>query len=76
MVVRPQTFGIPMHRVCHDLLDGHVAVMPTTVYLTLSFPAAFRLASGSTMKSGQIERGGFIGMIPNIAFTDFFSHGV
>jgi hypothetical protein len=76
MVVRPQTYGIPLHRVCHDLPDGHVAVMPITVYLTLSFPTAFRLASGSTVESGQIERGSFIGMISNIAFTDFFSHGV
>jgi hypothetical protein len=40
MVVRPHIFGIPMHCVCHDLTDGHVAVMPTTVYLTLRFPAA------------------------------------
>jgi hypothetical protein len=41
MVVRPHTFGIPMYRVCPNLPDGHVAAMPTTVYLTLRFPVAF-----------------------------------
>jgi hypothetical protein len=66
MVVRPHTFGIPMHGVCHDLPDGHVAVMPTTVCFTLRFPAAFRLESGSIVKSIQIERVGF-NMIPDIA---------
>jgi hypothetical protein len=46
--------------------------MPTTVYFTLCFPTAFRLESGSIVKSIQIESVGF-GMIPEIAFTDFFS---
>jgi hypothetical protein len=74
MVVRPHTFGIPLHHVCRDLPDGHVAVMPTTVYLTLRFSTAFRLHSGSIVKSIQIERVGF-NMIPDIAFTDFFAQG-
>jgi hypothetical protein len=73
MVVRPHTFGIPMHRVCHDLPDGHVAV-PTTVYFTLRFPTAFRLESGSIVKSIQIERVGF-STIPDIALADFFAQG-
>jgi hypothetical protein len=74
MVVRPHTFGIPVHRVCHDLPDGLVAVLPTTVYFTLRFPTAFRLESGSIVKIIQIERVGF-SMIPDIAFTDFFTQG-
>jgi hypothetical protein len=72
--VRPHSFGIPMQSVCHDLLDGHVVVLPITVYFTLRFPAAFRLESGSIVKSIQIERVGF-SMIPDIAFTDFFANG-
>jgi hypothetical protein len=59
MVVRRHTFGIPLHRVCHELLDGHVAVLPTTVYFTLRFPAAFRLKSGSIEENVQIEGTGF-----------------
>jgi hypothetical protein len=51
MVVRPHTFSIPLHRICNDLPDGHVAVLPTTVYFTLCFPTAFRLESGSIVKS-------------------------
>jgi hypothetical protein len=73
-VVRPHTFGIPVHRVWHDLPDGHVAVLPTTVYFTLRFPTPFRLKSESIVKSIQIERVGF-SMIPDIAFTDFFAQG-
>jgi hypothetical protein len=74
MVVRPYTFGIHLHRVWHDLPDGHVAVPPTTVYFTLRFPTAFRLESGSIVKSIQIDRVGF-NMIRDIAFTDFFEQG-
>jgi hypothetical protein len=74
MVVRPHTFGIPRHRVCHDLPDGDVAVLPTTVYFTLRFPTAIRLESGSIAKSIQIERV-CCRMIPDIAFTDFFAQG-
>jgi hypothetical protein len=74
MVVRPHTFGIPLYRVCRDLPDGHVAVLPTTVYFTLRFPTAFRLESGSIVKSIQVERVGS-SIIPDIAFTDFFAQG-
>jgi hypothetical protein len=63
MVVRPHTFGIPLHRVCQDLPDGHAAALPTTVYFTLRFPTTFRLESGSIVTSIQIERVGFR-MIP------------
>jgi hypothetical protein len=44
------------------------------VYFTLHFPTAFRLESGSIVKRIQIERVGF-SMIPDIAFTDFFTQG-
>jgi hypothetical protein len=74
MVVRPHTFGITPHRVSHDLPDGHVAVMPTTIYFTQRFEAAFHLESGSIVKSIQTERVGF-SMILDIAFTDFFAQG-
>jgi hypothetical protein len=74
MVVCPRNFGIPMHRVCHDLPNGHVAVMPTTIYFTWRFPAAFRLESGFIVKSIQIKRVGF-SMIPDIVCTDFFAQG-
>jgi hypothetical protein len=69
MVLRPHTFGIPMHRVCHDLPDCHIEVLPTIVYFALRFLDAFRLESGSIVKSIQIERVGY-NMIPDIAFTD------
>jgi hypothetical protein len=55
-------------------MDGHVAVLPTTVYFTLRFPAPFRLENGSIVKSIQVERVGY-SMIPDIAFTDFFALG-
>jgi hypothetical protein len=74
MVVPPQTFGILVHRVCHDLADGHVAVLPTSVYFTMRFPAAYRFESGPIVKSMKIERVGF-NMLPDIAFTNFFAQG-
>jgi hypothetical protein len=74
MVVRPHTVGIPLHRVCHYFPNGHVTVLPTTVYFTLRFPAAFRLESGSIAKSAQVERVGF-STITDIAFTDLITQG-
>jgi hypothetical protein len=68
MVVRPHTFGMPLHRVWHDLPYGQVAVLPTAVYFTLRFPVTFRLESGSNMKSVHNERAGF-SMIPDNTFT-------
>jgi hypothetical protein len=74
MAVRPHTFGISLHRVCHDFPDGHVAVLPTKVFFKLRFPAAFRVESVSIVKSVQIECVGF-NLIPDIAFTHFFAQG-
>jgi hypothetical protein len=74
VLVRPHTFGVPLHLVCRDLPDGHVAVMSTSVYFRLRFPAAFRLESGSIIKSIKIERVAS-NMIPDVAFTDFFAQG-
>jgi hypothetical protein len=74
MVVCRHTFGIPLHRVYHDLPDSHVEVLSTTVYFTLRFEAAFHLGSGSIVNSIQVKRVGF-SMILDIPFTDFFAKG-